>query len=44
MINPGSLFLIIILQPFPPANAIFTGIGVLLAVCPHFRSENFCDI
>jgi hypothetical protein len=31
MINPGSLFLIIILQPFPPANAIFTGIAVLFS-------------
>ena len=39
IINSGSLFLIIILQPFPPANAIFTGIGVLLAVCPLLRSH-----
>ena len=26
-------FLTLILQPFPPANAIFCGIGVLLSVC-----------
>ena len=25
-----------ILQPFPPANAIFAGIAVLLSVCPFF--------
>ena len=28
------LLLIIILQPFPPAKAIFAGIAILLAVCP----------
>ena len=28
-----SFFLIIILQPFPPAKAIFAGIAILLAVC-----------
>ena len=28
------LFLIIILQPFPPAKAIFAGIAILLSVCP----------
>ena len=27
------LFLIVILQPFPPAKAIFAGIAILLAVC-----------
>ena len=26
-------FLRVIVQPFPPANAIFAGIGILLAVC-----------
>ena len=29
-----SLFLIIILQPSPPVNAIFAAIAILLAVCP----------
>jgi hypothetical protein len=29
----GTLFLIDILQPFPPAKAIFAGIAILLAVC-----------
>jgi hypothetical protein len=28
-----TLFLMAILQPFPPANAIFTGIAILLTVC-----------
>ena len=28
------MLLTVILQPFPPANAIFTGIAVLLAVSP----------
>jgi hypothetical protein len=28
-----SFFLIVILQPFPPAKAIFAGIAILLAVC-----------
>jgi len=32
--NRRFLILIVILQPFPPANAIFAGIAVLFAVCP----------
>ena len=46
IINRGFLFLIVILQPFPPVNAIFTGIGVLLAVCSLFRLQcvDFRDI
>ena len=40
------MFLTVILQPFPPANAIFTGIAFLFAVCSLFRpqSADFCDI
>ena len=40
------LLIIIILQPFPPAKAIFASIAILLAVCPLFRfkSANFRDI
>jgi hypothetical protein len=30
------LFLIAILQPFPPANAIFAGVAILLSVRPLF--------
>ena len=37
VVRPNShrhfLFLIVILQPFPPAKAIFAGIAILLAVC-----------
>jgi hypothetical protein len=29
----NALFLMSILQPFPPAKAIFAGIGILLTVC-----------
>ncbi len=28
-----SCFLRVVMQPFPPAKAIFAGIGILLAVC-----------
>jgi hypothetical protein len=33
-------------QPFPPAQAIFSGVSVLLAVCAFLRSQHvyFCDI
>lgn len=34
------LFLIIILQPSPPVNAVFAGIVILLAVCP--LSDSIC--
>ena len=34
------MFLTVILQPFPPANAIFTGIAVLLAVCSLFQLQS----
>ena len=37
------LALMDILQPLPPANAIFTGIGILLAVCLS-SSELICMI
>jgi hypothetical protein len=32
-IHRSSLFLMAIIQPFPPAKAVFAGIGILLAVC-----------
>ena len=30
----------VVLQAFPPANAIYTGLGVLLAVCAIFKVTN----
>jgi hypothetical protein len=36
--NRGYSSLSVILQPFPPANAIFAGIAVLLAVCLLIQS------
>jgi hypothetical protein len=33
------LFLIVKLQPFPPAKAVFAGIAILLSVCPLLRSR-----
>jgi hypothetical protein len=38
-LHGDSFFLIVILQAFPPASAIFTGIAILLAVCPLLRSH-----
>ena len=34
------MLLTVILQPFPPANAIFTGIAILLAVCSLFQPQS----
>ena len=34
------MLLTVILQPFPPANAIFTCIAILLAVCSLFQPQS----
>ena len=34
----------VILQPFPPAKAIFAGIAILLAVCLVLRSHAYIPV